>query len=293
MKKLLSVLLSVSMAVTFAVGMTACDEPPAEHTHEYATAWSSDETDHWHACTVKNCTEVKDRAAHTWNGGEITTPATETADGIKTFTCTVCGKTKTESVEYVPTVSYKVTDTEWQAIFTNINNPESTGGNMTVDVFAKQTGDTDFAQMSHLKYDWQHKAVEGKSQDQSVYYALENGKVYEYTQSDSDIWIKEEWYTPTDANAFFVSMYDGVWLQAFVNKYAEFTYDEVTKMYTGPYFSWANGGELIEQKEGMTVSLHFEDEKLITMEVIIESRGVQKLQFSDYGTTTVTLPAIA
>lgn len=102
MKKVLAVLLAVFMAATLAVGLTACDDTPAEHTHEFATAWSSDETDHWHACTDENCTEVKDKAAHTWNDGEITTPATETVDGIKTFTCTVCGRTKTESVEYVP-----------------------------------------------------------------------------------------------------------------------------------------------------------------------------------------------
>ena len=113
MKKLLSSLLAVLMAA-LALGLSACNDNstgensggngnlPAEHTHEYAATWSSDETEHWHACTGENCTEVKDKAAHTWNDGEITTPATETADGIKTFTCTVCEKTKTESVEYVP-----------------------------------------------------------------------------------------------------------------------------------------------------------------------------------------------
>lgn len=35
---------------------------------------------------------------HTWNDGVITTPPTTEAEGVKTFTCTVCGKTKTEVI---------------------------------------------------------------------------------------------------------------------------------------------------------------------------------------------------
>lgn len=35
---------------------------------------------------------------HTWNEGEITTEATCTTDGLKTYTCTGCGETKTESI---------------------------------------------------------------------------------------------------------------------------------------------------------------------------------------------------
>ena len=44
--------------------------------------------------TVK--TEAK---GHKWNPGTITTEPTCTEEGVKTFECTVCGKTKTEKVE--------------------------------------------------------------------------------------------------------------------------------------------------------------------------------------------------
>ena len=44
--------------------------------------------------TVK--TEVK---GHKWDNGKITTQPTCTEEGVKTFECTVCGKTKTEKVE--------------------------------------------------------------------------------------------------------------------------------------------------------------------------------------------------
>ena len=41
--------------------------------------------------TVKNCT-------HSWNSGTVTTAATCTTTGVRTYTCTVCGGTKTETI---------------------------------------------------------------------------------------------------------------------------------------------------------------------------------------------------
>ena len=38
------------------------------------------------------------KTEHVWNDGEITTPATCTTEGIKTYTCTSCGITKTEAI---------------------------------------------------------------------------------------------------------------------------------------------------------------------------------------------------
>ena len=38
---------------------------------------------------------------HSWNEGVVTTPATATSKGVKTYTCTVCGATRTEEVDYV------------------------------------------------------------------------------------------------------------------------------------------------------------------------------------------------
>ena len=38
---------------------------------------------------------------HTWNDGEITREATCADTGVKTITCTVCGKTRTETISKV------------------------------------------------------------------------------------------------------------------------------------------------------------------------------------------------
>ncbi|MGN0744699.1 MAG: hypothetical protein ACI4MZ_05460 [Christensenellales bacterium] len=88
-------------------------ERPA-HDHA-ATAWSSDATYHWHDCTVSGCGEQFDKAEHTWDEGTITTDATFTSDGEKTYTCTVCQKTRTETVamEYID-VNFVKSDAEDQ-----------------------------------------------------------------------------------------------------------------------------------------------------------------------------------
>lgn len=92
-----------------------CGYARAAHVHAAATAWSKDATNHWHVCTASGCEEKLDTAAHTWNAGEITTPATFTSDGEKTYTCTVCEKAKTETVtmEYID-VNFVKSDAEVQ-----------------------------------------------------------------------------------------------------------------------------------------------------------------------------------
>lgn len=74
-------------------------KPPVvdpDHTHTPADAWKNDSTGHWHVCS--GCTEKIDFAAHTFDNGTVTTEATATTDGVKTFKCTVCGYTKTETI---------------------------------------------------------------------------------------------------------------------------------------------------------------------------------------------------
>lgn len=48
--------------------------------------------------------------AHTWGEWTVTRPATAEADGIQSRTCSVCGKTETRAIEYVPEVPPTVDD---------------------------------------------------------------------------------------------------------------------------------------------------------------------------------------
>ena len=95
-------------------------EPIPVIAHQYE--WKHDETNHWQECSV--CGNTIDKAAHTfdtnncaedrtcnkcgfkktagehsWNAGEVTTPATCTTDGVKTYTCKVCQEKKTEPIK--------------------------------------------------------------------------------------------------------------------------------------------------------------------------------------------------
>lgn len=45
--------------------------------------------------------------SHNWNSGVVTTAATETSTGVKTYTCTVCGATKTETIDKLPHSTHK------------------------------------------------------------------------------------------------------------------------------------------------------------------------------------------
>lgn len=64
--------------------------------HQYEKTYKNNADEHWKECL--NCGGKTEVAAHTFDGGKITKDATETAEGEKTFTCTVCGWTKVETI---------------------------------------------------------------------------------------------------------------------------------------------------------------------------------------------------
>lgn len=78
-------------------GSNGGDNKPS-HTHTYSEQWSHNDSEHWHTCTGADCDEVIDKAAHTWDNGNITKEPTCTAKGEMTYTCTVCKATKTEEI---------------------------------------------------------------------------------------------------------------------------------------------------------------------------------------------------
>ena len=67
--------------------------------HVFSEDWKSDENNHWHVCVEDECEEKSDEAAHTYGEGVVTTPATEEAEGVMTYTCSVCGYEKNEAIE--------------------------------------------------------------------------------------------------------------------------------------------------------------------------------------------------
>ena len=125
---------------------------PPEHTHDYGTAWKSNATQHWKECS---CGDKTDEADHDWEW-VVTTPATTTADGLETETCTTCGATNgtrpiTKLEEQQPqeddienlfindftvTIKGTFTDTEWLGIRDQVISALTTAYN-AADVFDK------------------------------------------------------------------------------------------------------------------------------------------------------------
>lgn len=73
------------------------DPVEVEHTHTYSDAWSKDSQTHWHASTCEHTGLRKDESAHTFKVEEI--PATYESEGSRTYTCTICYYSKTETIE--------------------------------------------------------------------------------------------------------------------------------------------------------------------------------------------------
>ena len=75
---------------------------PAPHTHTFDNTWTTDATDHWHACTASDCNgidAIKDKAAHNYGDWIIDKEPNATEAGSKHKECTVCQyKTQTETI---------------------------------------------------------------------------------------------------------------------------------------------------------------------------------------------------
>lgn len=99
--------LAIMVLMLAIVLLTACNK---DGRHNFAEEWSNNETHHWHACTDKGCKETKDKAEHTWDGGNVTVEPTTEQKGTMVYTCTVCRREKTESInELVVGTEYTIT----------------------------------------------------------------------------------------------------------------------------------------------------------------------------------------
>lgn len=106
-KSLFTILAIALMLVLSLSVLTACNK---DGKHNFAEEWSHDETYHWHACADKDCKETKDKAEHSWNGGNVTVEPTTEKEGAMVYTCTVCRREKTEKIDkLVAETEYTIT----------------------------------------------------------------------------------------------------------------------------------------------------------------------------------------
>ena len=130
------------------------------HTHSYKdvvtapTCTEKGYTTHTCSCGDSYVDTYVDALGHSWDNGKVTKQPTEAESGVKTFTCTRCGETKTESI---PVVSVDVTqmfiDVEKNWAYPGIQYCVTHGimGGMGDGTFAP-TGTTTRAQIVQILY---------------------------------------------------------------------------------------------------------------------------------------------
>ncbi len=95
--KIASAILAGIIVIILIICLATCNG----HNHKYDSAWSSDETNHWHQATCEH-DKKKDLAAHTYGDWVIVTEATETTKGSKKRVCSVCDYVDTAEIAVIP-----------------------------------------------------------------------------------------------------------------------------------------------------------------------------------------------
>lgn len=122
MKKI-KILVALCLTVfLMLVSLSACK---VSHTHDFSGDWQTDANDHWKECTGDGCNIKDQNGAHVFDNGEVTTPATEAAEGVMTYTCAVCGYEKTEPIAKLPHVH--TWESEWSSDATHHWHASSCG----------------------------------------------------------------------------------------------------------------------------------------------------------------------
>ena len=64
--------------------------------HNYSVNYYADDNSHWRVCSI--CGDKADYESHAWDDGVVTKTPTCTETGVRTYTCSLCGKKKTETI---------------------------------------------------------------------------------------------------------------------------------------------------------------------------------------------------
>lgn len=257
--------------------LVACENKTG-HECTFETSWTKDETYHWHKCTGSNCGEVADKAEHTWNSGEITTLATSSEKGIKTFTCTICEKTKTEEVDYVPAKS--LTETEWNnaVSFTGIANYSMTTYSSTNPNFSDLVK-VDGNKVYHKQVQHPMISDDGASFSSEDIY-VKNDTTYSYYRKQEGDWIDKTENTPNIKSMFYQVQPSGTFMMF---EYSQFTYNSENGKYECKSIT-------IEGVTISDISLEFENGRLKSGSY--NSGGVIMSHSLSYAPCTVTVPTI-
>lgn len=75
--------------------------PSLTHVHTFSNDWTSNDVEHWHNSTCGH-NVVSDKSAHTFGEWVVIIEPTETSNGLKQKTCTVCSYVVEETIDALP-----------------------------------------------------------------------------------------------------------------------------------------------------------------------------------------------
>ena len=121
------------------------------HEHQWASEWSSDENNHWHACN--GCNEKKDNAAHTfgeWQTGSLGELVKDSRFNLDTVTYRVCSGCQYMAIDYskavVPEVRFTFNKSDANADFaTKARSTDKTRPTVSGKVTVTGAGNYNFA----------------------------------------------------------------------------------------------------------------------------------------------------
>ena len=254
------------------------------HNHEKAENLLSDATHHWYPCADEDCDAVLEKVEHTWGEGVVTTKPTPSADGIRSYLCTVCQRLKQESVKY--TAYHNVDVTQWKKAF-SLNN------------FANVT-----ATIEEVRNDSgiEYKTVYTVQADNSVIYVVstsyQNGKENGYMgklQDGNFIW------NFTDKNQKLEDLSPEFTLEPMSGQailtdhgfdrlaecYGSFTFDSKSGCYVASNLSFDSGFGY------KSVSVEMQDGRVASVTAVTDEGTATEIKIvcSAYGTTKTTPPS--
>ncbi len=234
-------------------------------------------------------------AGHTWNDGEITKHPSETENGIKTYTCSGCSETRTETV-------YANSQSIWNSAF----EKAETAANVTINYnYTFKDGD-EVIEVSQTSLLDNYKAytsakiteLNGRYDEAKAYFAKIDGVNYIFEEeylNDLFVWVKTEAGDSFDDGDYILGntnlLLPAVLREELKNSYAQFEYDQNTNTYSSATFTMYLDGVTVS-----TISITIDDGTITNFNYTLSSENgmVQKceINLSDYGTTVVTLPHI-
>ena len=92
-------LVSSALTTLLAVGLLTLPAQAA-HTHQWAEEWTWDNTHHWHQCIAPDCDRTDSESDYAKHQGDwtVTLEPGERTPGMRSRTCTVCGRVQEEII---------------------------------------------------------------------------------------------------------------------------------------------------------------------------------------------------